>query len=109
MYQDRSGLLWVGTKSGGVARWNPRSWSFGHYEFPEPERNNVASFAVDSKGTLWMGSFGGGLTAIDQHTGAVRHYSTGADSPVRLGDSMIMAMRSGKRSSPTSTVNGAIT
>lgn len=92
LYQDRSGLLWVGTKSGGVARWNPRSWSFGHYEFPEPERNNVASFAVDSKGTLWMGSFGGGLTAIDQRTGAARHYSTGADSPVRLGDSMIMAM-----------------
>jgi diguanylate cyclase (GGDEF)-like protein len=92
LYQDRSGLLWVGTKSGGVARWNPRSWAFGHYQFREPERNNVSAFGVDSRGTLWLGSFGGGLAAIDRRSGAVRWYGAGPGSPISLADAAIMAL-----------------
>src|SRR5581483_9670206 len=29
LYEDGSGL-WIGTKTGGAAHWNSRSWSFGH-------------------------------------------------------------------------------
>ena len=28
--EDRGGSLWIGTKFGGLAKWNPRTWSFGH-------------------------------------------------------------------------------
>jgi diguanylate cyclase (GGDEF)-like protein len=92
LYQDRSGLLWVGTKSGGVARWNPRSWAFGHYQFSEPDRNNISAFGVDSRGTLWLGSFGGGLAAIDRRSGAVRRYGAGPGSPISLADNAVMAL-----------------
>ncbi len=31
LYQDRGGVLWVGTREGGASHWNPRSWLLGHY------------------------------------------------------------------------------
>jgi len=30
LYEDRGGGLWIGTKFGGLAKWNPRTWSFGN-------------------------------------------------------------------------------
>ena len=30
LLEDRNGLLWIGTQFGGLAKWNPRTWSFGH-------------------------------------------------------------------------------
>ena len=30
LFEDRGGSLWIGTKTGGLAKWNPRTWSFGH-------------------------------------------------------------------------------
>ncbi len=91
LYQDRSGLLWVGTKTGGVARWNPRSWSFGHHRFGEEAEDNVTSFAVDHRGTLWVGSFGGGVAAVDPG-GTTTRYNQSRESPVVLGDVVVMAM-----------------
>ena len=29
LYQDAAGLVWIGTRTGGVSRWNPRSWELG--------------------------------------------------------------------------------
>ena len=29
LYQDQTGLVWIGTRDGGVSRWNPRSWELG--------------------------------------------------------------------------------
>ncbi len=29
LHQDAAGLLWIGTRGGGVSRWNPRSWELG--------------------------------------------------------------------------------
>jgi diguanylate cyclase (GGDEF)-like protein len=91
LYQDRSGLLWVGTKTGGVARWNPRSWSFGHHRFGDAAEDNVTSFAVDRRGTLWVGSFGAGVAAIDPAGTTVR-YNRSPQSPLVLGDDVVMAM-----------------
>src|SRR5262249_21779638 len=34
LYQDRGGVLWVGTRAGGASHWNPRSWALGHYLSP---------------------------------------------------------------------------
>ena len=31
LYQDRGGVLWVGTRDGGASHWNPNSWLLGHY------------------------------------------------------------------------------
>ena len=61
LYQDRGGVLWVGTRSAGVNTWNPRSWSFGHYQPAWSRNTNITSFAA-TPGSIWVGTMGHGLT-----------------------------------------------
>ncbi|MCZ6912151.1 MAG: triple tyrosine motif-containing protein, partial [Proteobacteria bacterium] len=92
MYQDRGGLLWIGTRSAGVSRWNPRSWSLGHYLQPWLSDVDVISFASDSNGALWVGTVGGGLTRIDENTYAIEHYRHRPDDPTSISDDKIMSL-----------------
>lgn len=61
LYQDRSGIIWVGTLGGGVSRWNPRSLSLG----PRTPRwlggAHVNAFADLQGGTILVGTIGSGL------------------------------------------------
>lgn len=92
LYQDRAGLLWVGTKFGGAARWNPRSWSFGHRRLGDSAADNVAAFAEDRQGTLWVGTFGNGLFAVDREGGKVRRFRHDPARADSIGDNNIMAI-----------------
>ncbi len=67
--QDRSGLLWIGMRSGGVDRWNPRSWSLGHKR-PSWFKNNavVTALVDDSRGARWVASMDDGLRHVDPVT-----------------------------------------
>ena len=85
LFEDRGGLLWVGTQLAGVAKWNPRSWSFGHrLERGAPAMaNNITSFTEDRAGTVWIGTFGAGLRRIGEPSEAM---------PKWRGDDAIMAL-----------------
>lgn len=79
LYQDRGGVMWVGTASDGAARWNPRSWSFGHQQIAALRGDgvaNISAFAEDEHGTLWVATLGDGLRALDGITGAMRTYAS---------------------------------
>lgn len=88
LFEDRSGLLWVGTQLAGVAKWNPRSWSFGHRleRDADPAVNNITSFAQDRAGKLWIGTFGAGLRMVNE-AGKTRRWRLG-----KLDDDAIMAL-----------------
>jgi diguanylate cyclase (GGDEF)-like protein len=92
LFQDRGGLLWVGTKFGGAARWNPRSWSFGHQRLGDDGADNVAAFAEDRMGTLWVGTFGNGLYAVDREGGGITRYRHDLARADSIGDNNIMAI-----------------
>ena len=52
LFEDRGGGLWIGTKTGGLAKWNPRTWSFGHTRASAEEGftdRNITSFAEDKR------------------------------------------------------------
>jgi ligand-binding sensor domain-containing protein len=96
LYQDRGGVVWVGTRSAGLSRWNPRAWSFGHYK-PEAraagsEAVNVTSFAQDASGRLWIGSFGAGLLYMDRASGGQRRYRHDEHDAFSLSDDRVMAL-----------------
>ncbi|MEL7022156.1 MAG: two-component regulator propeller domain-containing protein [Pseudomonadota bacterium] len=97
LFQDSGGLLWVGTKTAGVSKWNPRSWSFGHI-LPSLVAGNeelirrATSFAEARDGELWFGSFGAGLAKVDSlGTVTDRVWSGGPDGS-RIDDDRVMAL-----------------
>jgi len=92
MYQDRGGLLWVGTRSAGVSRWNPRSWSLGHYVQPWLGDADVTSFASNGNGELWIGTLGAGFARIDESTYAVERYLHRPDDPTSISDDRVMSL-----------------
>lgn len=92
MYQDRGGLLWIGTRSAGVSRWNPRSWTLGHYIQPWLSGHDVTSFATDGDGRLWVGTLGGGLARIDESSGEVERFRFEPDSEASISDDRVMSL-----------------
>jgi signal transduction histidine kinase/CheY-like chemotaxis protein/streptogramin lyase len=94
LYQDRGGVLWVGTRAGGASHWNPRSWLLGHYFSDALNGAQIESFADDDAGNLWVGTIGGGLIEIDGRTGQEHQYGTdkaGSAGP-QLSDARVMAL-----------------
>ena len=64
IYQDRHGLLWIGTTDGGVSRFDGAHFdTFGLSDgFPHL---SVTAIVEDADGRLLFGTFGGGLAAYD--------------------------------------------
>ena len=93
--EDRGGSLWIGTKFGGLAKWNPRTWSFGHVRASAEEGfsdRNVTSFAEDKLGRLWIGTFGNGINLLDRSTGRVTPVLHMNGVRTSLSDERVMAM-----------------
>ncbi|GEM_PF-5316521 len=78
LYEDSSGILWIGTKSGGLNYYDRKTDSFKHFL---PEKNNESSISgktirciyEDSKGRLWIGTHSG-LNLYDRASGTFKQY-----------------------------------
>ena len=92
LYQDRGGVLWVGTRLGGASHWNPRSWLLGHYRSDAFRDTQVLAFADDGADKVWVGTIGSGLIEIDTRNRSERRYGTGPESSVRLSDDRVMSL-----------------
>ena len=90
VFQDRGGVLWIGTRTGGVNSWNSRSWAFGHNKPGWLKSLSVTAFATDPN-SLWLGTLGGGLKLVDRKSGQVTHIST-ANAEYDLRDDRVMSL-----------------
>jgi ligand-binding sensor domain-containing protein len=88
--EDRSGVLWFGTESGGVCRLEKYSTKFAHYTV-EPGNSNslndrsVWSFFEDRSGVLWIGTRTGGLNRFDRGKNQFSFTRQGLNDAVGLG------------------------
>jgi signal transduction histidine kinase/ligand-binding sensor domain-containing protein/CheY-like chemotaxis protein len=79
---DRSSVLWIGTMSGGLQRFEPARGTLRSYRH-EPDdpatlpADGVMALYEDRRGDVWVGTFGGGLAHIDRATGRVSRYPHG--------------------------------
>jgi signal transduction histidine kinase/ligand-binding sensor domain-containing protein len=90
VYQDRGGLLWVGTENGGVNLLNFRQEQFGLYRHRPADPNSLSPGKVtaiheEPSGTLWIGFFPRGLDRLDRRTGLLTHYIPGSENDRALG------------------------
>lgn len=64
--EDRVGTIWIGTRSGGLNTWDPRTRKFTRH-LPDPgdsqslRHHNVTAILQDRTGSVWVGTSGGGL------------------------------------------------
>lgn len=86
VYEDRFGVLWVGTSDGGLNRFDRKSGMFTAFKhnLADPQslsHNAIRPLYEDRAGTLWVGTYGGGLNRFDQATGTfVRYQNDPGDS-----------------------------
>ncbi len=84
LFVDSKGNLWIGTKSGGVSKYNPVTGIFtnivnnykkGSTLLPD---NRVLSFNEDSTGRIWMGTWANGVIAYDQESNTSKQFLPGS-------------------------------
>jgi ligand-binding sensor domain-containing protein len=79
LYEDRSGILWIGTYEGGLNRLDRHTGQFTTYQHqpgqPQSLSNNfITSVLEDHSGKLWLGTLRGGLNRFDRSTGQFKVY-----------------------------------
>ncbi|HXJ94459.1 MAG TPA: two-component regulator propeller domain-containing protein [Terriglobia bacterium] len=84
IYQDRGGVLWVGTENGGLNILNFEQEQFGRYTNRPGDPyslspGRVTSIYEDSKGILWVGFSPRALDRLDRKTGKITHYVRGLE------------------------------
>lgn len=80
MYQDKSGVLWLGTTAGTLIRFDPQSTQSEIFA-KEAGLPSYSIFGIlpDDQGRLWLNSDGGGLLVFDIETKKVVNAYTKAD------------------------------
>lgn len=79
LWEDRDGMLWIGTDGGGINRLDPQTEHFIHY--PSTAGEKIVSLCDYSESQLLASSYAKGLFLFDKRTGAY--------SPFALPDSTI--------------------
>ena len=97
VYEDRTGVLWIGTFSGGLNRFDRDTETFTHYQHNPADPNSLSNDGIrsiyqDRTGTLWIGTNGGGLNRFDSETEQFTHYQHDPDNPRSLGHDVIFVI-----------------
>src|SRR4030081_2585740 len=93
LYQDETGLVWIGTRAGGVSRWNPRSWELGGHRPDWLGNKLVTAFADAPNNKVWVATRGGGLIQFDDDTGKTTDIDVIVGRHNAIGDPRVMSLR----------------
>lgn len=66
--QDSKGFMWFGTRTGGLNRYDGRSFKIYKHNFNDPHSisgNEILTIFEDSRGRIWIGTRGFGLNRFD--------------------------------------------
>jgi len=94
--EDADGNLWVGTRLGGLSRYDRLHDSFVNYknDIHDPNslsNDNVQVIYSDKESNLWVGTEDG-LNRFDRRSGKFKRYAKNASSPASLSNSNITAI-----------------
>ncbi len=97
IYEDRFGVLWIGTNGGGLNMWdrNRGVWRYFKHDPEDPttiSNDIVQAIVEDDQGFLWVGTERGGLNRMDPTTGAFSHFRYVEDDSDSLVDDTILSL-----------------
>ncbi|MCP4726231.1 MAG: GHKL domain-containing protein, partial [bacterium] len=96
VYEDRSGVLWIGTFMRGVNKLSSRNEKFKKYIIPSDDPNSlqnsiVRTFHEDNSGILWVGTQGG-LNKFDRENNVHKHYNLKSDFPESKNENYVYSI-----------------
>jgi two-component system sensor histidine kinase ChiS len=97
LYEDRAGMLWLGTWNFGLKKFNPEIHQITTY-LTDPEdlqtwsANVVMTMYETPSGEFWVGTFAGGLARFDREREQFTWYKHDPDDPNSLSHNLILAM-----------------
>lgn len=81
LYQDRNGVLWIGTTRSGLLSYDLKTQSFKDHsdldangDYVVENSNRIRAIYEDSNGNLWIGYDGGYLAKYDRATNKYTYY-----------------------------------
>jgi ligand-binding sensor domain-containing protein/signal transduction histidine kinase len=91
VYQDRGGVLWVGTENAGLNILNFRQEEFGYHGHRPGDPSSLSPGRVkaiyqEPNGVLWVGFFPRALDRLDPNTGQITHYVPKPGDPNTLSE-----------------------
>ena len=93
LYEDKSGILWVGTEGGGLNRYNREQENFTRYIINPDDSSSVTNTVItiyeDSHGVLWIGSLTSGLYTFDRKTEQFTRYKNIPEDSTSLSDNRV--------------------
>ena len=102
LFEDRSGLIWIGTSRGGLNKLNHRQHKFRHYTAIPDEPQSLSHKIItaiyeDQAGVIWVGTAGGGLNRLVRQNGHPRefsytHFRHHPDDPASLSHDFVSAI-----------------
>ncbi|RZA01730.1 MAG: hybrid sensor histidine kinase/response regulator [Sphingobacteriaceae bacterium] len=93
----KTGMVWIGTYSSGLDKFDPKSRSFTHYVQGSKQlsSNYIYTLLEDSKGNIWIGT-DAGLNVIDK-TGKVTVYLNTRRGKGKIEEDVIQALLEDKQ------------
>ena len=96
LFEDRNGTLWVGTRQGGLNRFDRQTESFTAYRSSkEPfslSHDYITAIAPNLDHTFWVGTYGGGLNKFDPQTGRFTQYTHTFNAPRSLSHNSVVSL-----------------
>jgi signal transduction histidine kinase/ligand-binding sensor domain-containing protein/CheY-like chemotaxis protein len=96
LIKDSKGHLWIGTRGGGLNRFDPENGVFTHFKHDEGNSNSLSSntilsFFLDDNDVLWIGTTNG-LDRFDIRTQSFINYRNQVDNDRSLSHNWVQSV-----------------
>lgn len=93
IYQDKAGVLWLGTVNGGINLVNFSQKQFGLYQHQPSDPTSllpgrVFEIHAESNDIIWLGMWPRGLSRLNKKTGNITHYIPEPDNSNSLSEGL---------------------
>lgn len=96
VYEDHAGVVWIGTRDGGLERYDRELDRFTHFQNDPNDPNSlsdneVLSIYEDQAAVLWIGTRGG-LDRLDRENEIFAHYQHDPEDPHSLSSNAVSSI-----------------
>ncbi|TQV87423.1 hybrid sensor histidine kinase/response regulator [Aliikangiella coralliicola] len=79
LIEDSDGLIWIGTRNGGLNKFDPKTETFTTFRHDPDNELSIASdqvtaLFIDSRNQFWVGTANGGLNLFDRKQNTFKRY-----------------------------------